>query len=442
MRFRGLLAAVVVLAALAGVLWWSQRHKPSGAAPGTPALPAILQVDARNITSLTLHDKGAAPIVLVPSSSAVWQITAPASFRADSTNVNQMVATLANLIPLRVVEDKASDLSRYGLSDPSLSVDVAEKNNRAAHLVLGDHTPTGSDVYAMVPGNPHIYTVNAWVYNTLGKGLNDLRNRHLIPVAAQDINTVEIDRAGQTIAIDRVESGWRIQKPAAYRTSNYAVDDLVQQIVTAAWDNQPPDASAAAAFAHGTPVATAKITTGTGATANTDVLTVRKARNDFYATSSAMTGTWKIDASLASALDRPVDTYRNKQLLDYGFTEPLNLQYRAGSTSLNLVRSNKDWFADGKKMDTASVTAFIAAIRGLAATNFVDSGFTSPDVSLTIVTLDGRVIEKLQFHKTAAGAIARREDGPGLYVLDAITMNNLYTAAAGVKPAPPEPARK
>jgi hypothetical protein len=436
MKFRGLLAAIVVLAALGGVLWWSQRHKPS-AAPTTPALPAILQVDAKNVTSLTLRDKGAPPILLVPLNSAVWQITAPITFRADATNANQMVATLANLVPLRVVEDKADNLAPYGLNDPALTVDVAEKNGQSAHLVLGDRTPTGSDVYAMVQGNPHIYTVNLWVYTTLGKSLKDLRNRHLIPAGAQDIDNLEIDRQGQEIDIARVESGWQIQKPAAYRTSNYEVDDLVQQIVTATWDNQTTDATAAAAFAHGTPVATAKVTTGTGTTAQTDVLTVRKVHDDYYATSSAVSGTWKVESALAGALDRPVDTYRNKQLLNFGYTEPLNIQYSAGTTSLNLVRSNKDWYSNGKKMDTASVTALITAIRGLAASKLVDSGFSKPDVSLTIVTVDGRVIEKLHFQKTSEGAIAQREDGPGLYFLDATTMNNLYSAADGVKAAPP-----
>ena len=440
MKFRGLIAAVVILAGLGGVLYWSQHHKPS-TAPAGPVVPAIVKFDSSAVTSLTLRPKGAQAITLTPSGASLWTITAPINFRADSDSVNQMVATLADLIPQRTVEDKASDLAKYGLSDPSLAVDVAEKNNQSAHLIIGDRTPTGDAVYAMVPGDPHVYTVSATVDNTLSKSLNDLRNRHLVPVQSLDVQNVELLRNGQDISIARVPSGWQIQKPQPYRTDNYEVDGLVQQIVSATWDESTNTPQSAAAFAHGTPVATVKVSTGSGASAPTDTLEVRKSKDDYFAKSSAVEGTWKIDSSLATALDRSVDDFRNKQLLNFGYADPLNIEYQSGATSLNLVRSNKDWYSNGKKMDADSVDSLISAIRGLAASKFVDSGFTKPDITLTVVSVEGRAIEKISFQKTPDGAIAKRSDGPGLYVLDSVTMNNLYTAAAGIKPAA-APAKK
>jgi hypothetical protein len=439
-KFRGLVLAVVVLAGLGGFLYWSQHHKP-GAKPDSPALPAILTIDAKAVTSLTLHDKGAPAIVLVPSNEAVWQITEPITFRADSASADQMVAALADLVPQRVVEDKPDNLARYGLADPSLTVDVAEKNNQSAHLILGDHTPTSDGVYVMVSGNPHVYTVGVWAFNTLGKKVEDLRNPHLVPVRSLDIEQLDIMRKGQDIAMARIPSGWQILKPGIFRANNYEVNDLVQQITSATWDNATIDAQSGAAFAHGTPVATAKVTTGTGVSAHTDTIEVRKSGDNDYAKSSAMAGTWKVDSSLAGALDRDVDTYRNKQILDFGYTNPLNIEYSDGTAKLNLVRSNSDWYSSGKKMDAGTVAALIAAVRGLSTSKFVDSGYAKPDVDLTVVSLDGRAIEKIHFQKTSDGAIAKREDGPGLYFLDATTMNNLYAAATGIKPAAP-PAKK
>lgn len=440
MRFRGLIVAAVLLAALGGLLYWSQHHKPK-ATPHGPVIPAIVKVDSSAVTSLTLRPKGAPPIVLTPAGPSLWQITAPIQFRANSQTVSEMVATLADLLPQRTVEDKAADLSRYGLSDPSLTVDIAEKNNQSAHLILGDHTPTGDAVYAIVPGDPHVYTVSASTDNILNKSLDDLRNRHLVPVQSLDVQHLDLIRDGQDISIARASAGWQIQKPEAYRTDNYEVDGLVQQIVSATWNESTDTPQSAAAFAHGTPVATVKITTGSGADAHTDTLEVRKSRDSYYAKSTAVEGTWEVDSTLATALDRTVDDFRNKQLLNFGFAEPLNIEYHSAVTNLNLVRSDKDWYSDGKKMDGSSVDSLIDAIRGLAATKFVNSGYTKPDISLTIVTVGGRAIEKISFQKTPDGAIAKRSDSPGLYVLDSVTMNNLYTAAAGIKPAPP-PARK
>ena len=441
MKFRGLLVAVVLLAALGGVLYWSQHHQPKPA-EATPALPAILHIDAKAVTGLTLRDRGAPPIVLSPTSPAVWQITSPASYRANADDVNQMVAALGNLIPERVVAEKGANLATYGLSDPSLTVDVAEKNNQSAQLMLGDKTPTGESVYALVPGSPRVYTVALWVDNTLGKSLDDLRDRHLIPVQTPSVNLVEIERKGGNFTIARVPEGWQIQKPSVYRTNNYEVDNLVDQIVGATWDPTANNSQAAGAFARGTPVATVKVTTGSGATAHTDSLEIRKSGETDYAQSSAVPGFWKIDSSVAIAVDRDVDTYRNKQLLDFGYTEPLNIQYHSGSTSLSLVRSNSDWYSNGKKMDTDSVGALVTALRGLAATGFTDSGYNKPDIDLTVVDFGGRSVEKVHFQTTPNGAIAKRDDGAGLYVLDSTAMNNLTTAVSGVKPAPPSAAKK
>jgi hypothetical protein len=441
MKFRGLLAAVVVLAALGGLLWWSQRHKPSST-PAEPALPAILKVDAKSVTSLTLRDKGAQPIVLTPISPQLWRITAPVSFRADNESVEQMVGDLAALVPQRVVDDKVSSLATYGLSDPSVAVDIAETNHQSAHFLLGDKTPTGDAVYAMIPGNPRVYTVALWVQNTFGKSLQDLEDKHLIPVHTPDVKQVEILRKGEDIAIARVPGGWQMQKPDAWRTNNYEVDNLVDQIVSATWSTSGNASQTAGDFSHGTPVATVKVTTGTGTQAQTDSLEIRKSKDNYYAQSSAVPGTWNVDSSLATALDRSADTYRNKQLFNFGYSEPAGIQYRSGTVSLDLMHSGSDWLANGRKMDPDSVEAVVTALRSLAASKFVDSGYTQPDIDLTVVSDGGRQVEKVHFQKTPQGAIGKRDDGPGLYFVDSTTMNGLTSALAGVKPAAPGPAKK
>jgi hypothetical protein len=442
MKFRGLIAAVVVLAALGGLLWWSQRHQPNPT-PATPALPAILKIDAKDVAGVTLQQKGQPPIVLVRSGSTAWQIAEPASYRANSESTEQILSALGNLVPQRVVDEKPANLATYGLSDPAVTVAIARKNNQSIRLLLGDKTPTGDSIYAMVSGNPRVYTVEQWVDSTFSKSLNDLRDKHLLPVKTQDVNQVEILRKDQDIAVSRIPGGWQIQKPAAYRANNYEVDDLVSQLTSATWDPATSSSEADSAFAHGTLVATAKVTTGSGAQAETDTLEVRKAKDGTaYAKSSAVSGVWKVDASLATALDRDADSYRNKQLFSFGYTDPLNIHYHAGSTDLSLVRSSQDWYSNGRKMDQTSVEAVVSALRDLAASRFVDSGYSHPDIDLTVVSGGGQTIEKVHLQKTADGAIAKREDDPGIYVLDANPINALETAIAGVKPAAPTAKKK
>jgi hypothetical protein len=60
-----------------------------------------------------------------------------------------------------------------------------------------------------------------------------------------------------------------------------------------------------------------------------------------------------------------------------------------------------------------------------------------------VTSQDGKTVDKVHFQQTKDGAIAKRDDGPALYTLDAATMNALYSAASGVKAAAvPSPTKK
>ena len=319
MKFRGLLAAVVILLILGGVLYWSEHRKPSPAAASSPSTPAIVKVDAADVTSLTVTQKGEPPVTLVRSSPGQWQITAPLQTRADSSAVSGILSTLAPLTAERVVEDKATDLSQFGLADPSVQLNIVRKNNKTTQLSIGDTTPTGNAIYVAVAGDPRVFTVASWSKSSLDKSLNDLRDKRLVPVESGSVSHIELIHEHQDIDFGRVQNGWQIEKPQTYRTDTFQVDDLLQQVTGAHWDPSvtPPDA--AKAFAKATPYATVKLTGGSG----TDTLEVRKAQDSYYAKSSAIGGTWKVDTSvsggLSEALNRGLDDFRNKQLFSFGF---------------------------------------------------------------------------------------------------------------------------
>jgi hypothetical protein len=438
MKFRGLLAAVVVLLILAGVLYWSEHRKTEDTtSTATPASPAILIVHPADVTSLTVKQRGAPPVTLVRSGAAHWQIIAPSAFPADSATVSGMLSSLAPLTSERLVEDKATDLSQFGLTDPTLELDVTTKDNKTSRLLLGDDTPTGDATYVSLAGDPRLFTAASYVKTSLNKSLTDLRDKRLLAVDAASVSSIDLTRKDQTIGFARVQNGWQIEKPASYRTDNFQVDDLLQQITGAKWDPAVSPDAAAKAFAKATPVATTKLTGSSGS----DTLEVRNDKDGYYAKSTAMPGTWKIDSTAASSLDqdltRTLDDFRSKQLFDFGYADPEKIEYHAGATSLVLTRTGTNWLSSGKKMDGDSVENLVTALRDLAATKFVDSGFASPTIDVTVTSNSGKHAETVQLQNTTDGGIAKREDGPALYALDPVTIKGLTDAVAAIKPAAP-----
>jgi hypothetical protein len=438
MKFRGLIIAAAVLLVLAGVLYWSEHHKPKENTAASSTTPAILKIDPATVTSLIVKQKGAPPVVLARADADQWKITAPGDYPADSSTVSSMLSSLSPLNSDSIVEDHPANLADYGLSDPSLEVDVTGKDNKTSRLLFGDDAPTGGGVYVQLAGNPRVFTAGSYVKSSLNKSLGDLRDKRLVPVDGSSVSNIDLDRKNHDISFARIQSGWQIEKPQSYRTDNYQVDDLLSQLTGAKWDPSVSAEDAARDFSHATPVATVKLTGSSG----TDTLEVRKEKDDYYAKSSAVPGTWKVDASssssLAADLDRSLDDFRNKQVFDFGYADPEKIEYHSGSTSIMLARTGDDWTSNGKKMDSNSVEALVTAVRELSALKFVTAGFTVPTIDLTVTSSNGKRVEKLQIQKTSDGAIAKRDDGPMLYSLDSAALTGFTDAIAGLKPAAPE----
>jgi len=446
MKIRGLIVAAVVLFILAGILYWSERHKPAEdtakASEDTP--PAILKLDASAITGLDLEKKDEKPIVLTKAESGRWQITAPQPFGADQSTVSGILSTLSSLNSQRVVEDKAADLKPYGLDQPSLQLDISEKDNKTQKLLIGDATPTGGAVYAMLAGDPRVFTVASYTRTSVDKSLNDLRDKRLLTVNPDKISRIEVARKNEVIEFGRNRDEWQILKPQPLRADGFQVGELARKLTDAKMDLNSYDAKEiASVFALATPLATVRVTDESG----TQELQVRKSEagktkagqnNDtYYVKSSAVDGIYKIPAEFGQALDKGVDDFRNKKLFDFGFGEPDKVELHIGSKAYVLTRSGEDWWQDGKKMDMAAVQSVISKLRDFTADKFLDSGFANPTTDVTVTFDDGRRVEKVLMAKSKSndGYVAKRENDPTLYQLNAGSVDGLEELADQIKPS-------
>jgi hypothetical protein len=437
MRIRGLLVAVVLLAALGVGLYFSNREKAAEAAkPPADAPPKILALTEGDITKVTLKKKGADETVL-EKANGKWQITAPKPYPADQDTASQLVASTANVSGDRVVEDKASNLSAYGLNAPMLEVDITGKGGKVSKLKIGDDTPTNSGSYAIVDGDPRVFTVASYVKTGVDKSLNDLRDKRLLRFDQDKLSRVELIAKKQDIEFGRDKDQWQIVKPKPLRADGLQVDEMLRKLKDAKMDLALSDddaKKAAAAFASGTPVATVKLTDPSG----TQEIEIHKNKDDYYAKSSVAPGVFKTTPELGAGVDKALDDFRNKKLFDFGFNDPGKIQMHANGKSFNFQKGGDDWFSNGKKMDSTSIQSLVDKLRDLAATKFLDTpslGASTADI--TVVSNNGKLTEKVLIAKQGPDYVAQRQNEPAIYGLDTKTIDDLVQAASDVKPAPP-----
>jgi Domain of unknown function (DUF4340) len=440
MKLRNLLIAAFVLAALSGGLYWSNHHQPAADTAKSTVVtpPNILSLDQSSVASFTIQRKAEPALALSRDASASWQITAPKSLPADQDAVSGILSAVSSLNADRLIDDKASDLASFGLADPSLKLIISMKDGKSQTLLVGDQTPTGSDVYASLVGDSRVFTIAGSVKSSLDKSAADLRDKRLLPVDFDKVTQIELVTQSpakkQDITFARDKDNWQILKPKPARAENFKVEDLIRSLKDAKLDpaTAADDKTFATVFNSASPFATAKITASSGA----QELQVRKSKDDYYAKSSAVPGVFKITSAVAGGLDKSLDDFRNKKLFDFGFTDPDKIEIHDAAKTYALVRAGADWFgADGKKLDAATAQPLVEKLRDLAADKFPDSGFTTQLIEIIVTSNDSKITERLSISKSGDSYIAKRDNEPALYELSAASIDGLTQAAVALKPA-------
>ena len=437
MKPRNLLIAAILLAALSGAVWWSKQHPEAGKnTPANPENPKLTDIPAAQVASVTVTHKDGS-VVSFDHQNNRWNLTKPEALPADQDAISSMVSSLSPVTADNVVEDKASDLSKYGLKSPSLAVAVKQKDGKTITLNFGDDIPAGSLVYARVNNQPKVYAVSSSIKTGLDKSGNDLRDKRLLTVDSNTVTSLEVKTPkGMEQFAKNNANDWKIVKPQPFRAESFQVEELLRKLTEAKMDlsgNVDDTNKTGAAYAAGQNLASAKVTGASG----TQTLDVHKLKDDYYARSSAVKGAYKISSDLAKELEKPGDDYRNKKVFDFGFSDPNKIELGGAVGDKTLVRSGTDWKIGGKTMDPGSVQAFIDKLRDLTAAKLVTTGFTTSSFRIAVTSNEGKRNERVEFAKVADNYLARRENEPALYQIDAKTASDLISASKAIKPAAP-----
>ena len=211
MKMNSLLIAAIVLAALSGVLYWSNHRKPAEPAVkiSADASTKILTISQANIAKVEIKKKSGDEVTLAKNDAGKWQIMGTKPLLADQNEVSSMLSTLSSLSSERLIEEKARNLADYGLAQPAIEVDVTEKDNKTQRVLIGDNTPAGNAAYVALAGDPRVFTLANFSKTSLDKSAKDLRDKRLLLFEQDKLSRVELSakKAGYRV--------WPQQRPVA-----------------------------------------------------------------------------------------------------------------------------------------------------------------------------------------------------------------------------------
>lgn len=133
-----------------------------------------------------------------------WLLTAPIEGNADVSKLSPILEALAqNSSYQSFIDEKPSDLDKYGLKDPSYSLEFETASGKTK-LLLGNEKEKGKEIYAKLADKSEVFTIDVGPLNFLDKPLKEIMEVFAYIVNIQDVTKIVVDMDGKITTSDIV----------------------------------------------------------------------------------------------------------------------------------------------------------------------------------------------------------------------------------------------
>lgn len=158
---------------------------------------ALFEIAADDVNRIVLAHGGGGQTIELDRINGSWTITQPTRYAADRDTVSQMLNSIIGARVAEFVDDKPSDLSSFGLANPSLTLELdGARKGQKQTLMFGFNQPDASKNAIFVRrgegGNQPIATVTNDVFTLAARSVDDLRDKTLIEFDQSNVGRVEL----------------------------------------------------------------------------------------------------------------------------------------------------------------------------------------------------------------------------------------------------------
>src|SRR5881397_1261532 len=172
----------------------------------------VVEVERDKVTRLDIESpKGA---VTLAQENGRWKITAPEALPADQVEAGAVLFKLRELRARAFLSEDASGVPRY-LAKPTVRVSISEQGAPSPRTLLlapsSERRGGAPTAYAGLAGRGPVVLVDGKVLEELGRSVDDLRDRVLLPgLEPKDIKRMRVRAGGQTVVVERSGDDWKL----------------------------------------------------------------------------------------------------------------------------------------------------------------------------------------------------------------------------------------
>jgi hypothetical protein len=414
--FRSTLILLFVLAGLGAYIYFVDSRKPVGDAAKEKVFASVTADDLEDI-DITAEGGNRSRLRKIDGE---WRIVEPVSTEADEGELLSITSALPDLEIQRVVEEKPSDLKRYGLEPPRIEVSFrGEGDKEPRRLLIGDRTATGSELYARTPDNPRVFLLPATTDSTFNKNAFALRDKSVLKFERDKVTGLTLTSKAGTIELAKSGTEWRIVKPIAARADFGAVEGVVERLNSLRMQGiaSLEGTNELAKYGLTRPSATATVSSGSS---QATLLLGSTENAVIHAKDQSRPMIFTVAPTVETDVFKPLEDLRRRDVFDARSFTANRIELRRGDRTVTLEKSKgKDekevWTLSGKEVDQAKVDDLLSRLLGLRAESFASAApasLKSPELTVDVRYDEGKT-ESVRFARAGTDVVAGRTDEPG-----------------------------
>ena len=436
---RGLPTTLLLLAVLAGLGGYIFFYEAGREIPDPTAKPrAFDQLSSESIQEIQIKNAdGATSRAQLENGN--WQLVEPVKADADDGVVGTVTSNLSTLEVQRVVDEKPTDLKQYGLEPARVDVGFRLRDQKELqHLLVGDKTATGGDVYAKRLNAPRVFLISSFLESIFNKAPFDLRDKAILKFERDKVDGVEVVEGVDAIQFSRSGTEWRIAKPVSARADYAAAEGLLTRLSSTNM-LKIVEESAADLRTYGLDRPAMSATAMAGSTRATLLLGRKAEDGGFFAKDASRPTVFTVEEALATDLGKDTSDYRRKDLFDARSFSASRLELRRGGETIAVDKAEEGgktvWKRGGQAVDTAKVEDVLTRFSNLQAQAFQPTAHASlKSPALTaIVRFDENKTETVTFGRSGNEVFANRADEPGSARVDTSAFDEAVKAVDAMK---------
>jgi uncharacterized protein DUF4340 len=436
---RSTIALVVVLGGLGAYIYFVTWKMPEGGADASTKKEKVFagfeadKVDEIKVTS------AAGDATTLKKEGGAWQLVQPITAKADESEVSGITTALGQIEVSRVIDENPANLNDYGLSNPRIEIDFKGAGAKDARkLLVGDKSPTGSDLFAKRNDEKKVFLIPAIQETSLNRTTFDLREKNVLKFDREKVDGLDVTAGSKTLAVAKDGGEWKITRPLQTRADFGSVEGLVGRLQSVQMKSMVAENAAPADLKkYGLDKPEATVNLNAGSARATLLVGGKAADNTVYARDASKQAVVTVESALLDDLKKGADDYRRKDIFEF---RPFNANRiemtRNGQTVvLERVKGKGENAADtwrrvsptAADVDREKTDNLLSKLSNIRAASFVEStaktGLDKPALAVTVKFDDGKKEEKVTFGQAGNDVYVSRPGEQGAAKVEAADFN-------------------